>query len=94
MFKKESTVAGGQALITYNNIKQFINFLHLLKSVCEYAQAVVRMCSMKKVFYENFAEFTGKYLCQSLFFNKIASLQPENQTCLDVVSTRLNGLSQ
>ena len=94
MFKKESTVAGGQALIRYNNIKQFINFLRHWKSICEYAQAVVWMCSVKKVFYENFAEFTGKYLCQSLFFNKIASLQPENQTCLDVVSTRLNGLSQ
>ena len=34
-----------------------------------------------KVFYnkrcsENFAKFTGKHLCQSLFFNKVAGLRP------------------
>ena len=26
----------------------------------------------KKSFLRNFAKFTGKYLCQSLFFNKVA----------------------
>ena len=25
---------------------------------------------------ENFAKFTGKHLCQSLFFNKVAGLRP------------------
>ena len=30
----------------------------------------------KKGVPENFAEFTGKHLCQSLFFNKVASLRP------------------
>ena len=25
---------------------------------------------------KNFAKFTGKHLCQSLFFNKIAGLRP------------------
>ena len=29
-------------------------------------------CSMKKVVLRNFAKFTGKYVCQSLFFNKVA----------------------
>ena len=34
-----------------------------------------------KVFYEkgvlkNFVQFTGKHLCQSLFFNKVAGLRP------------------
>ena len=28
----------------------------------------------KKVVSRNFANFTGKHLCQSLFFNKVASL--------------------
>ena len=31
---------------------------------------------MKKVLLENFAKFTGKHQCQSLFFNKIAGLAP------------------
>ena len=31
----------------------------------------------KKGVLRNFAEFTGKYLCQSLFFNKVAGLRPE-----------------
>ena len=29
-------------------------------------------CSVKKGVLRNFAEFTGKYLCQRLFFNKVA----------------------
>ena len=35
---------------------------------------------MKKVALENFTKFTGKHLCQSLFFNKIAGLRAETQT--------------
>ena len=34
-------------------------------------EAVVRMCFVKGVL-RNFAKFTGKHLCQSLFFNKVA----------------------
>ena len=30
----------------------------------------------KKGMPENFAEFTGKHLCQSLFLNKVPSLRP------------------
>ena len=30
----------------------------------------------KKVVLRNFAKFTGKHLCQALFFNKIAGLRP------------------
>ena len=30
----------------------------------------------KKVVLRNFAKFTGKHLCQSLFFNKVAGLRP------------------
>ena len=33
-----------------------------------------RRCSVKKGVPRNFAKFTGKYLCQSLFFKKVAGL--------------------
>ena len=33
-------------------------------------------CSMKKVVIRNFTKFTGKHLCQSLFFNKVAGRGP------------------
>ena len=31
-----------------------------------------RRCSVKKGVLRNFAKFTGKHLCQSLFFNQVA----------------------
>ena len=34
------------------------------------------MCSMKISVLKNFAKFTGKHLCQSLLFNKVAGLRP------------------
>ena len=35
-----------------------------------------RRWSVKKDAFRNFAKFTGKHLCQSHFFNKVASLSP------------------
>ena len=35
-----------------------------------------RRCSVKKGVLRNFANFTGKHLCQSLFFNKAEGLRP------------------
>ena len=35
-----------------------------------------RRCFMKKSVLRNFTKFTGKHLCQSLFFNKVADLRP------------------
>ena len=32
---------------------------------------------MKKGVLKNFAKFTGKHLCQRLFFNEVAGLRPE-----------------
>ena len=32
---------------------------------------------LQKGILENFAKFTGKHLCQSLFFNKVAGLRPD-----------------
>ena len=39
-----------------------------------FPEAVVQRCSTKKGVLENFAKFTEKHLCQSLFFNKCATL--------------------
>ena len=39
-------------------------------------EAVVQKCSVKKLFFRNFAKFTGKRLCQGLFFNKVAGQSP------------------
>ena len=41
-----------------------------------YFRSSHRKCSVGKGVLRNFAKFTGKHLCQSLFFNKIASLRP------------------
>ena len=35
-----------------------------------------RRCSVRKGVLRNFAKFTGKHLCQGLFFNKVADLRP------------------
>ena len=35
-----------------------------------------RRCSVKKGVLKNFTKFTGKHLCQSLFFNKVPGLRP------------------
>ena len=37
-----------------------------------------RRCSVREGVLRNFAKFPGKYLCQSLFFNKVAGLR---KTC-------------
>ena len=40
-------------------------------------EAAIWSCSLKKFALANFVKFRGKHLCQSLFFNKDASLRPE-----------------
>ena len=35
-----------------------------------------RRCSLRKGVLRNFVKFTGKHLCQSLLFNKVAGLRP------------------
>ena len=40
----------------------------------EKMEAIARRCSMKKGNLRNFAKFTGKHLCQSLSFNRPATL--------------------
>ena len=69
--------------ITRNNCSSqfFANFIRTQKYLSylfrqnQYSnlkiEAVIWRCSVKKVF-RNFTKFTGKHLCQSLFFNKVA----------------------
>ena len=40
-------------------------------------EAVFERCSVRKGVLGNFVKFTGKYLCQSLFFKKVAGLRPQ-----------------
>ena len=51
----------------------------------------------KKGILRNFAKFTGKYLCQSLFFNKGAGLRPATllkKTMVQVFSREFCGISK
>ena len=63
----------------------------IVKSECETAE-VWKQSSRgfcKKGVLENFAKFTGKHLCQSPFFNKVAGLRPatfKKETLVQVFS--------
>ena len=46
-------------------------------SIGTYPRSSYRRCSVKKGVLRNFAKFTGKHLCQSLLFNKVAGLRPK-----------------
>ena len=42
----------------------------------QYTRSSHQRCFVKKDVLRNFAIFTGKHLCQSLFFNKVTGLRP------------------
>ena len=44
------------------------------KTVTLFIEAIVERC--KKGVLRNFTKFTGKHLCQGLFFNEVAGLRP------------------
>ena len=44
------------------------------RQIKAFTEAVFQRCSIKKGVLKNFTKFTGKHLCQSLFFNKVAGL--------------------
>ena len=55
-----------------------VTYINFNKKFCMASpEAVVQSCSEKKLLLNLLAEFTGKFLCQSLF-NKIAGLQTCN----------------
>ena len=43
---------------------------------CPHTTSSHQRCYMKKGVLKNFPKFTGKHLCQSLFFNKVVGLTP------------------
>ena len=50
-----------------------------LKTFCYTStEAVVRICSVKKLFLKVFAKVTGKHICRSLFLNEVGDLRPVN----------------
>ena len=53
------------------NIPQVISLCYVGPDKSRYQRFSVR-----KVFLRNFTKFTGKHLCQSLFFNKVAGFRP------------------
>ena len=62
-----------------NFSKEYISKICDLKELFGYTATwkyrnIHQKCSMKKDILGNFAKFTGKHLCQSLFFNKVTGL--------------------
>ena len=58
--------------------KYLLSTLLLLKRIKFAKQRRKRICWIRKIRrsrFANFANFTGKYLCRSFFFNKLAGLQ-------------------
>ena len=55
-----------------------VRLKRLLNSLLPSPISSHQKCSMKKSVLENFAKFSGKHMCQSLFFNKVAGLRPVN----------------
>ena len=77
-------IQGQIYIINYNYLSEY-NYLYVFfwKSVI-LTEAVVRRCSVKKDVLRNFAKFTGKRLCQSLFFNKVGVEKRHLHRCFPV----------
>ena len=61
-------------LVFYQNSPSLLMNIGLLMFVN--SRSSHRRCSVKKCILKNFPKFTGKHLCWSLFFNKVAALRP------------------
>ena len=60
-------------------LKNTCNFIRKRLQYCEVyknTRSSHQRCSIIKGVLINFAKFAGKYLCQSLFLNKVAGLRP------------------
>ena len=60
--------------LSSNLLFERLMYLHCL--IHRTAKSGHRRCSVKKSVLRNFTKFTGKHLCQSLLFNKVAGLRP------------------
>ena len=56
----------------------FINYLTQIAPFFFFFRSSRPEVFCKKDVFRNFAKFAGKHLCQSLFFDKVAGLRPEN----------------
>ena len=68
-----------KCLINFKKMKCFFLLMTLYKAThwnIYQFRSSHRRCSVKKGAFGNFAKFTGKHLCQGLFFNKLAGLIP------------------
>ena len=80
LFIKSAYIFGPPTEIEYFELFTNVNFWKLgwLCMSCLFYyfrkdRSSQRMCSVRKDVLRNFSKFTGKHLCQSLFFNKISS---------------------
>ena len=64
-----SNIVDNISIADYNNCDSLANKIGNSRSSH-------RMCSVKTGVLRNLAKFTGKNLCQSLFFDKVASFRP------------------
>ena len=62
-----------RSLMVY--ISQIVFVLNICKDL-SVRRSSHRRCSVRKSVPRNFAKFTGKHLCQILFFDKLADLRP------------------
>ena len=68
-----------KSALVYLYLSVFLAFTQFFQIVIEkdMFRRSHRRCFVTKVVLRNFAKFTGKSLCQSLFLNKVADLTPE-----------------
>ena len=59
---------------TKNKLLSKCEQIHRYLWICSYFRSSRQRCFMLKIAFRNFTKFTGKHLCQSLFFNKVAGL--------------------
>ena len=62
-------------LISYINMFLHFEVRHIHSKFCQLHLILSRSVFCKKGILRNFAKLTGKHLCQSLFFNRVAGLQ-------------------
>ena len=83
--------------VPLSNFRKILHAEVSLKRVCVQNRSCDRSCSMKKSVLRNFAEFTRKHLCHSLFLNKVAGLACnfiKKETLAQVFSCEFCGISK
>ena len=83
--------------VPLSNFQKILHAEVSLKRVCVQNRSCDQSCSMKKSVLRNFAEFTRKHLCHSLFLNKVAGLACnfiKKETLAQVFSCEFCGISK